>query len=59
MRYIIMVRETLSKEIPVYANSITEAVAFAEKRYGDCADEYILSRDDFSDVEFLAKEGNV
>ena len=59
MRYIITVRETLSKEIPVYANSITEAVALAEKRYGDSEEEYILSGDDFSDVEFLAKEGNV
>lgn len=52
--YLITVKETLAKDIIVYADTWEEAVA-AAKIYGDCGEISMTEHDNFYDVDFMCQ----
>lgn len=50
----IRIIETLEKEVTVSAADRKNALEIAEEKYSKAEDDYILSADDFSGIEFKA-----
>ena len=50
----IRIIETLEKEVTVSAADKKNALEIAEEKYSKAEDDYVLSADDFSGIEFKA-----
>lgn len=52
--YMVMIKETLERTIPVKANNWVEAIDVVEERYRNS--DIVLDADDFAGVNFIATE---
>ncbi|MCD8089295.1 MAG: DpnD/PcfM family protein [Clostridiales bacterium] len=53
-KYMVIIRETLEKEVYIEAETAEEAEAAVE--YGWRNEDYILTADDFADVDYETEE---
>ena len=56
MIFKVLIKETLEKVVKVEANNKHEALLIADKNYRKTNDDYILSADNFTDIEFKVLE---